>query len=227
MIMKCTADTKLGAVLLVLALLAGPAGAQDKAAAAPQNSGFLADYSKLAPAPDNPAARRWINKDFDFKPYKQILLDPVEVWMSPTSQYKGAPPEVLKRMTDNFTNSFRKALQPGYQLVDKAGPGVLHVRLAITGINLTKPPMKPYQVLPIMAIASAASSSKVAVLTGEMQVLDPDNNVVAAAVNAGTGDESFGEKDEITWKQLQSITDNWAKNLRKRLDEARGVTPKS
>ena len=39
-------------------------------------------------------------------------------------------------------------------------------------------------------------------LTGEMQVLDPDNNVVAAVVGAGTGDESFGEKDEITWKEL-------------------------
>ena len=26
------------------------------------------------------------------------LLDPVEVWVSPTSQYKGASPDVLKRM---------------------------------------------------------------------------------------------------------------------------------
>ena len=81
--------TKLGAAICLLALFAAPAGAQNKAGAA-LGSGFLGDYSKLAPAADNPNARRWISKEFDFKPYDKILLDPVEVWVSPASEYKGA-----------------------------------------------------------------------------------------------------------------------------------------
>jgi hypothetical protein len=213
----------------MLTLLAGPAGAQDKPAA-PQNSGFLSDYSKLAPAADNPNTKLWISKEFDFKPYQQVRLDPVEVWVSPTSQYKGASPDVLKRMADSFTSAFRNALQPGYQLVDKQGPGVLHIRLAITGVNLVKPDLKPTDVLPIVFLfraASGATEDKNVVLTGEMQVLDPTNNVVAAAVSNGTSDKTIAQKQDITWKDLQSITDNWAKGLRRRLDEARGVARKS
>jgi hypothetical protein len=49
--------------------------------------------------------------------------------------------------------------------------------------------------------------SKNVVLTGEMQVLDPDNKVVAAALATGTGDKAIEEKQKITWKELQSITD--------------------
>jgi hypothetical protein len=43
---------------------------------------------------------------------------------------------------------------------------------------------------------------------------------------SGTGDQTVAEKQEITWKDLQSITDTWAKGLRKRLDDARGMAGK-
>ena len=45
------------------------------------------------------------------------------------------------------------------------------------------------------------------VLTGEMQVLDPDNKVVAAALATGTSGKAIEEKQKSTWKELQSITD--------------------
>jgi hypothetical protein len=227
---RSTIENTMGAALLALGLLAAPVGAQDKAAAVPQNSGFLSDYARLAPAADNPKTKLWVDKSFDFKPYTQIKLDPVEVWVSPTSEYKGAAPDVLKKMADDFTTSFKKALQPGYQLVDKTGPGVLHIRLAITGINLVKPEFKPTDVLPIVFLfraASGAMESKNVVLTGEMEMLSPDNKVVGEAVATGTGDKAIEEKQKITWKELQSITDTWAKGLRTRLDNARGVAPKS
>jgi hypothetical protein len=211
------------ALWFFLALLSAPACAQ-------QNSGFLADYSRLAPAADNPNNRVWINKEFDFKPYQQVMLDPVEVWVSPTSEYKGASPDMLKRMADNFTAAFKKALRPGYQLVDKQAPGVLRIRLAITGVNLVKPGMKPKDVLPVMFVFKAVSGgmeAKNVVLTAELQALDPANNVVAAAVATGTSDKTIADKQDITWKELQGITDNWSKGLRRRLDEARGVAPKS
>ena len=171
----------------------------------------------------------WVNKAFDFKPYQQILLDPVEIWASPTSQYKGASPDALKKMSDSFNSSFRKALQPGYTLVDKAGPGVLHIKIAITGINLVAPDSKPTDFLPVVFVfrtATGASSAKDVVLTAEMQALDANNNVVAAAVATGTGDKTVEEKAAITWKDLQTITDKWAAGLRSSLDVARGVTPK-
>lgn len=215
------------AAVLAVGAAASTAGAADQAPA-PQNSGFLSDYSKLQPAADNPKTRLWVDKSFDFKPYTKILLDPVEVWVSPTSEYKGASPDALKRLSDNFSASFKKALEPGYQLVDKAGPDVLHIKLAVTGINLVKPETNPANFLPIVFIArsvSGANSKLNVVLTGEMQVLSPDNKVVATAVALGTGDKTVEEKQQITWNELQTITDNWGKGLRRRLDETRGAAP--
>ena len=60
--MNIYAKTKIGAALFALALAPGYAAAQNKPAAAPQYSGFLGDYSKLATAPDNPKAKRVMNR---------------------------------------------------------------------------------------------------------------------------------------------------------------------
>jgi hypothetical protein len=221
--MKCTANTKLGALSLVLALLAGSAAGQ-------QNSGFLTDYSKLAPAADNPKVSLWISKDFDFKPYHKVMLDPVEVWVSPTSEYKGASPDALKGIADRFTSSFKRALQPGYQLVNKPGPGVLHIRLAVTGLNLAKPAFKPRNIVPIvfaLRAVSGAINAQDVVLTAEMEVRGPDDKVVAEALATGAGDWTVKPDYDVTWQDVQGITDSWAKGLRRQLDQARGVAPQS
>jgi len=213
---------------LALLLVAASAIAQDKAGTIQQYSGFLGDYSRLAPVPDNPNARRWVGVGFDFKPYDKILLEPVEVWVSPTSEYKGATPETLQRMTDRFTDSFRNALQPGYTLVQELGPGVLRIRLAVTGVHLTSPGFKPRDILPVFLIVNAARNAagdapQNVVLTGEMMVFDPNGAVVAAAMSSGTSDRTISAKKEITWDDLKTITDHWGESLRKSLDTARGL----
>ena len=70
---------RLGQVFLFAVLLASGASAQTP-------SGFLSDYSRLSPAADLPGTSIWISKDFDFKPYRKIMLDKVEVFVSPTSE---------------------------------------------------------------------------------------------------------------------------------------------
>ncbi len=109
-----TRRLSVGQVLLVVALFASGASAQTP-------SGFLSDYSRLSPAADTPDTSIWISKDFNFKPYRKIMLDKVEVFVSPTSEYHGVSPDVLKGMADRFTASFKKALQPGYQTRRQTG----------------------------------------------------------------------------------------------------------
>ena len=60
-------------------------------------------------------------------------------------------------------------------------------------------------------------------LTGELEVRAPDNSVVAQSVGIGTGDAKVQPGQEITWREVEQITDKWARGLRRRLDEARGV----
>jgi hypothetical protein len=194
-------------------------------AAAQEASGPLADYARLQPSPDNPIGKRWIDPSFNFKPYMKIMFDPVEVWVNPASQYKGASPDVLKRMSDGFLNSFRQALQPAYQVVNKPGPDVLRVKSYITGVNLVKPSANPADFVPVVFLfraASGADAGRNIVLSAELQVLGPDGKVVAEAVASGTSDKKITESQQVTWSDLKSVSDSWGQIFRKALDGARG-----
>lgn len=217
--------------LLGLTLAAGVASAQDPAAAKPQYSGFLSDYSKLQPAPDREGIQLFIDRSRDYRAYTKVKFDPIEVYLTPNPEYKGLQPDALKRMTDVFQSSFRKALGSEYQVVDQPGPGVLRVRAAITGVQATKPPLGATDFIPIKALfnigrAAAGASPQVAEMTAEIEVLDEKGTRVAAAVASRKGEQTLSQRDQVTWKDLQPITDYWATSFKQRLDELRGVKPK-
>ena len=65
----------------------------------------------------------------------------------------------LKRMADSFLASFKRALEPQYQVVSAPGPGVFRIRGAITGVQLVKPPLNPTDFIPIKALFNVARSS--------------------------------------------------------------------
>ncbi len=217
------------AVLFGLVLATSVASAQDSAK--PQYSGFLSDYSKLQPAADREGVQVFVDRSRDYRPYNKIRFDPVEVYLTPNPDYKGLQPDALKRMTDVFLTSFKKAVGPEYQLVTAPGPGVLRVRAAITGVQAAKPPLNPTDFIPIKALfnigrAAAGASPQVAEMTAEIELLDEKGARVAAAVATRKGDKTLAQHDQITWKDLQPITDYWATSFKQRLDELRGVKPK-
>ncbi len=221
--------TRMSAVLLALSLAAGSGWAQDKAAAKPQFSGFLGDYSKLQPAKDREGTLLFINKSQDYKSYTKVMFDSVEVYLTPNPNYKGLQPDTLKRMTDNVLTSFKRALEPEYQVVTAPGPDVLRVRTAITGVELVKPPMNPTDVIPVKFLFKAATggfSAMVPEMSAEMEVLDAQGNRLAAAAVTRKGDQSLKQGEQVTWKELDAISSYWAKGFRQRLDELRGVPAK-
>ena len=222
----------LKAALLVLSLAAGVAGAQDQAATKMYHSGFLGDYSKLQPAADREGVQLFLDRSRNFRAYTKVMFDPVEVYLAPNPDYKGLQPDALKRMTDVFLSSFKKALGADYQMVDAPGPGVLRVRLAITGVQAARPPLDVTDFIPIKALfnlgrAAAGESPQVAEMSAEMEILDEKGARVAAAVATRKGDKSLPQRDQVTWKDLEPIADFWAKGFRQRLDELRGLKPKS
>ncbi|HEX2831297.1 MAG TPA: DUF3313 domain-containing protein [Burkholderiales bacterium] len=215
-------------VIAALLAAAAPAFAQGGEAAAkrPLNSGFLGDYSKLKPAPDREGVVSYVDPSAKIGGYNKILLRPAEVYISPSTSYKGVQPDALKRMTDTFLGSFRKALTPGYEIVTAPGPDVLEVRTAISGIQPVSAPMTPLDVLPAKVVfnlgrAAAGKAPQVVEMQAEMEVLDPSGKRVAAAVANRKGDKTLTQGDQITWDHLQAISDYWARNFRQRLDELR------
>jgi hypothetical protein len=223
------AKLKFAGIALTVALMAG--GSAIGAGNGTQNSGFLADYSKLKPVDGVDGTLRYIDTSLNLKPYTKVIIDPVQIFTNPNPEYKGLQPDALKRMSDAFQNAFVGALVGGYQVVNQPGPDVMRVRLAITGIQPTKPDLTATDFIPIKAIFNVARSAageapQVAEISAEIEVLDPNGKVIGAAVSTRKGDKKVAQGEKITWKELQAIVDVWAKNMRQHLDQARGFPAK-
>jgi hypothetical protein len=216
---------RFSALLVAAALLAGCASTTP-----PTQTGFLGDYSQLKPAPDREGVMLYVDQSADLRPYTKLYFDPVQVLASAGPEQPPLPPDVLQRIGGQFQASLQHELQPAYQVVSAPGPDVLRVRSAITGIQAVKPEPGAIDFLPIKAIynvgrEAAGAGPRVAEMQAEIEVLDPSGKRVVAATATRRGDQQLPQGDRITWEALPPITDYWAKNVRTRLDQLRGVSP--
>ena len=191
-------------------------------------SGFLKDYDQLRPVHGTRGLLFFADKSFDFKSYTKFAFDPVQVITVPQKGGQKITPEVEDRLKSEALAAFKKALEPDYQVVDAAGPGVLRVRFAITGVKPVKPDLNPSNFIPIGIIvhagqAAMGKSRKYAELSGEMEVLSPADKRAAAASFKRRGTEKLGKGYAITWEQMDAIIGQWAVNFRARVDALRGV----
>ena len=100
-------------------------------------SGFLGDYARLAQIPANDGARCWKQPGVDWKRYDKVLITRMQVSLKP-GQIRSVDPTDLKMLLDYFHNDLVAALKPQMQVVDKPGPGVLVLRIALTDLTPTK-----------------------------------------------------------------------------------------
>ena len=196
-------------------------------AASIPNAGFLSDYSKLKPVDGMSGTYRYIDSITNLRPYHKVAIDPVQVIVDQNAEYKGLPPDVIKRMTDLVHTEFVGALLSGYQIVNTPGPDVLRVRLAITGVQAVRPDVKVTDFVPVKVVFNIARSASgaaphVAEMSGEMEIVDPSGRAVGAAVSTRKSDKTLAQGERITWKDMQAIAAVWAKNLRQQLDYQRG-----
>jgi len=219
------------ALTMILAGCAGEPATQGGTAAPVSNTGFLSDYSKLRPLEGTDGTYRYIDSNANLRSYTKILIDPVQVFVTPSPDYKGLQPDMLKRMADAFRMEFVGAMLSGYQVVEKPGPDVLRVRLAITGVQPVKPDLGVTDFIPIKAVFNVARSAagaapQVAEMSAEAEVLDANDRVVGAAVSTRKASKTLPQGEKITWTDLQVIAATWAKGLRQQIDAARGYAAK-
>jgi len=100
------------------------------------HSGFLSDYARLRPMPGGDGVRCWKRSDVAWKTYDKVLITRMQVTLKPGAN-KRVDPSDLKMLLDYFHNSLVAALKPQMQVVDKAGPGVLVLRVALTDLTPT------------------------------------------------------------------------------------------
>jgi hypothetical protein len=98
-------------------------------------SGFLSDYARLKRAPVGDGAECWRAADVDLRKYDKVMISRIVVSLKPSAGgEQTVDPSDLKTLTDYFHASLAKSLSPQMQVVDKAGPGVVVIRIALTDL---------------------------------------------------------------------------------------------
>lgn len=193
----------LGSVCLILV---GCAAKQAKVSSE-QYSGYLGDYSQLTKVEDQEALR-WISDKVKTAGYKKLMLDPVVVYP------QGASTPLLEQVTVYFDQAFLKAFGDSVEVVTAAGPGVVRIKPAITGVTSEAEGMKAYEAIPIAAIisgvkAAAGARSRVTQVFMEAEVVDSvSGERIAAVVRKGTGEQS--SKAAMSLSDVSPILDTWA-----------------
>jgi len=194
-------------------------------------SGFLRDYSGLAPVKGVPGEWEYVRKGVDWKPYTKIMLRPMEVWVNPGADYPAIQPDLYKKIEDTIKAIVTKEFEAGgYQVVDKPGPGVLVFHYALTGVTPVRQGLLPSDALPLKAAITAVryatgTEAYYVALSGELEVLDgASGERLFAVVGARRSFATELKGDEITWDELHDVVAYFAKQWRARLDHGRGVT---
>lgn len=152
-------------------------------------SGFLGDYSGLAPDDELKGMIVYRKSPDVMTPYTKFIVDPFLTFFHSKADGKDSDPEELEGLTDYFRKTVIAELERdgGYEVVHEPGPGVARLRVAITDVSPGK---------------GGASI--------EAEMLDSETSErLVAVVDSRKGRRS------ATKKQF----DKWAQLLRERLDK--------
>ncbi len=193
-----------------------------------EHSGFLKNYQELSPGAKDQAVMVYRNKEVDLKPYNKIMLEKVRIFLSPEGKEQGVDPDQLKELADYFNQALMTELKSGYQMVDQPGPDVLRIRTAITDVVPGSPVSgTTTSIIPVgMVIAGtkgAITGTGIGVgqAAAEVEILDSvTGQRIAAAVDRRAGGQA-PFKGKMT--DAKDAMDYWAKRIRLRLDQERGV----
>jgi hypothetical protein len=218
-------------MFVTMMLAVGPLTAQAQSG----EDAFLSDYSKLKSSPDNPFEELYVAADARTRApkYTGVMVDQPELFIHPNSKYKGIKPDDMKIIADALREKVTAELKSGYQIVDKPGPSVLYVRLAVGDLMIQKKKRPILAYIPVGAVVYAAKNlasevtSKVDVknMKIEGEVLDSVTHEQFGAMTASRGalsTASAGKAAEpVSWNALNDLFGLVGKRLRCRLDNSK------
>jgi hypothetical protein len=230
----------LWALLTVCVLALGPAvRAQDSAKKQSPDSkdvsGFLGDYSKLAPDPKNGDLLLY-EKDRDaLKKYDKFVFNPVTIYLLPQAQARGIDPDDLERLAVYFKQAVTDELEKSgrYKIVTEPGPDVLVLNVAITNVEPTGGKKNA-------AVTGATTAATIGVAPGasllvprlsigkisiEGEMLDSGSGEQLVAFMTSKGGRRWfsGFNAFKKWGDIEAAFRSWAKEFRQRLDEVHGA----
>ncbi len=223
-----TRNTVLLCTIIALACMLAACATQQARKVTPTT--FLGDYSMLKAGGKDRAVLVYINPKADFKAYKAIMMDPVKLYASGGHEMEKLKPEDRQLILNYADATIREQLAKDYKLVNTAGPGVMHLRVAITEAeeaNVTLDTISTVVPIGLALGGLAALATGEWAFTGsvgvEVEMLDSQSGTrLFAAVDRRTGGKITGKGDKFDdWHTVKDALDYWANKLRERLAEER------
>ena len=223
-------------------------------------SGFLSDYARLKPVAALDGIECWRDTALNPKQFDKVLVSRIVVSLQPPKgqkegEVKTVDPNDLKTLTDYFHGALVKALKPQMQVVDKAGPGVVVIRVALTDlVPTTVTDSLAGTLIPYGFVAEAGSGVATGRPAGstpylgetgmEMQFRDGANgriiaecrdteigrkyaaDVNSSAVGAAQTWANGYMSSFQAWQYAKEAFDKWSSLVARRFAELRGVAVK-
>jgi hypothetical protein len=188
-------------------------------------SGYLGSYQDLkeVEGPNGEKFLRYANPMFTPANYHAVMIEKVEFYPKP------APTEQLSQETIDqigsyLTDSLYQKIGEKVQVVDRPGPGVARLNVAITGVAGEKEGLKPYQLIPVALVATLAyrgvsGTPEEAKLVVEAKATDSMSGAtLMKVVRVGTGEglekNTEGER-VISLESVKPLIDRWAEAVAK------------
>lgn len=205
-----------GTLLLVTLAAAAAAGcasggssrAATGPAAPPRTSGFLGDYSRLTPSHDDEDLLWYEAEDFDWRDYRRIMIDPLQVHLPPTSRAESIDPDRIRALTETFRGAVQDSLGDVYPIVQTPADDVLRIRAAITDLDPARPGVN---ILTALLLPVRFDLGGAAI---EVELLDAvTGKRMAAMVDRKRGSHFNAWRGFSKWGDTRSAFRQWAEEL--------------
>jgi hypothetical protein len=195
----------------------------------PHTSGFLDPYPEFKKG-EKDFDYVWVKDGVDFSKYDKLLVDPVVFFFKDDAKYKGIHAEELAKLSQAFNKAFSEALHGAYPIVDQPGPGVLHIRAALTELVPNKPAAGAlFAIAPGGSVAYAVLPDKynnIGAATIEVEFLDSQTGErLAAGIDRRSGKKTEVMSSMKTWGHVEKAFKVWAEQFRTWFDEKHGKGP--
>jgi hypothetical protein len=202
-----------------LAVLLG-AGLTANATAQSKGSGFLKDYSQLKTEKDPLGIERliWASPKLTREAYQKVLIERVSFYPAPQPSEKVST-GALNEIRDYSDAAIGKAIAGVVLLADAPGPGVLRVRIALTAASAEGAQLKPYQLIPVALVFTAATEAagegrRDVRLAVETEMADSVSGEPLARVVREAQGVRVKSNEKLTLEVAKPQIDKWAESAR-------------
>ncbi len=217
-----TTISRLFMVAVTTALVVGCAG---NAPTKQDYSGYLGNYQDLkeVEGPDGEKFLRYANPLFTPANYHAVMIEKVEFYPRPVPTEQLSQ-ETIDQIGSYLTNALHQKIGEKVQVVDRPGPGVAKLKVAITGVAGEKEGLKPYQIIPVAFVMTMASrgvsgTPEEAKLVVEAKATDSSSGAtLMKVVRVGTGEgleKNTGGERVISLESVKPLIDRWAEAVAK------------